>query len=296
LSQPQGISQELSWGEVISKTFELYRSNLLNYVILFAVIEGVIGVLSYVAQLYIGPLPVVPISPTPQQALTYLGAVLSYTAELLLVSAVLSVGLLPVAEGPTVRMASDEIQKGETNLGASLSSAISRLLSMWVLYLVLGLIVGLGLVALIVPGIILAIMFSLCLPVLLLENKGVLDSMSRSRQLVGQRWLKTFVIFGLLILITVVAGAVVGVITGPLAPANGILNSIISALWAPLLPIGVTVYYYSNVARTSSPQMGPTMMAAAGVPQAGMKFCPSCGTQMRSSAVFCPKCGTRQPP
>ena len=49
-----------------------------------------------------------------------------------------------------------------------------------------------GLIALIVPGIILAIVFSLALPVLLIEKKGVLESMGRSHALVGHRWLKTF--------------------------------------------------------------------------------------------------------
>ena len=30
-------------------------------------------------------------------------------------------------------------------------------------------------------------------------------------------------------------------------------------------------------------------------PPAGVKFCPSCGSQLAASATFCPKCGTKQP-
>lgn len=40
--------------------------------------------------------------------------------------------------------------------------------------------------------------------------------------------------------------------------------------------------------------MAQAQPAAAPAAQAGMKFCPSCGTQMASSAEFCPKCGAKQ--
>jgi hypothetical protein len=43
-----------------------------------------------------------------------------------------------------------------------------------------------------------------------------------------------------------------------------------------------------------TPQPVQAQPAAAPVAQAGMKFCPSCGTQMASSAAFCPKCGAKQ--
>ncbi len=38
----------------------------------------------------------------------------------------------------------------------------------------------------------------------------------------------------------------------------------------------------------------PTSVMGAPAAQAGMKFCPSCGTQMASSVAFCPKCGAKQ--
>jgi uncharacterized membrane protein len=38
----------------------------------------------------------------------------------------------------------------------------------------------------------------------------------------------------------------------------------------------------------------PMQAQPAAAPVAGMKFCPSCGTQMASSAAFCPKCGAKQ--
>ena len=138
-------------------------------------------------------------------------------------------------------------------------------------------------------------MFSLVLPVLLIENPGVLDTLGRSRELVSHRWLKTLamvIVFGI---ITAIAGAIVGAISGPFGDASNIVSSILSAFYAPLIPIALTVYYYSNVARTSPVQVSQGLMAPAATVQTGMKFCPSCGKQLVSSATFCSKCGAPQP-
>ena len=166
---------------------------------------------------------------------------------------------------------------------------------------VVGIIVVLGFIALIIPGIIFAIMFSMSVPVLLLENKGVFESMSRSRQLVSNKWLGTFNLYFVLGVIIAVAATVLSIISGFAGPWSSILSSTLSALWQPLIPIALTVYYYSNVTRTSPIQAGPTAAPSAPATTmatsapSGMKFCPSCGTQMPSSATFCPKCGARQP-
>ncbi len=41
-----------------------------------------------------------------------------------------------------------------------------------------------------------------------------------------------------------------------------------------------------------APGMQPQPMAAA-APQQGVKYCPSCGTQLAASATFCSKCGAK---
>src|SRR5207247_3859811 len=105
------------------------------------------------------------------------------------------------------------------------------------LSIVVGVIVFLGFIALIVPGIILAIMFSLALPVLLIENKGVTESMGRSRELVGKRWLKTFATFLVLGIILLVASFIVSAISGSLGILGPVVNGILSALYQPLFPI-----------------------------------------------------------
>jgi len=292
VQQDQKIKRELTLGEVISKTFEVFRRDFAKYIVLFAVVEVIIGVVTALAQ-HAFVLPTPPPNPTPQQLFSwfsgFLGALIPLVASIFIVTAV----FFPIAQGSAIKLASEQIEKARADLGASVRFAASKLIRIWALSIVVGIIVILGFIALIVPGIILTIMFSLAFPVLLIENKGVLESMGRSRELVSHRWLKTFATFLVLAIVNIVASAIVSAISGLLGVAGPIVNGFLSAFYQPLFPILLTVYYYSNLARITplpADQMptGPTTMA-----KAGMKFCPTCGTQLVSSATFCFKCGAR---
>jgi len=212
---------------------------------------------------------------------------------LLVVIFVVNIVFSTIAESSAIRLASEQITKGQVSLGASIRFAVSRLLSIWALSIIVGIIVVLGIIALIVPGIILAIMFSLALPVLLIENKGVTESMGRSRQLVSHRWAKTFGTFLVLGIIVLIASLIFSAITAPLGIIGPVVNGILSALYQPLFPILMAVYYYSNLARISQPPPGQMPMGPTATFQAGMKPCPTCGMQNVSSATFCTKCGAR---
>ena len=136
-------------------------------------------------------------------------------------------------------------------------------------------------------------MYSLALPVLLIEKKGVFESMSRSRQLVSHRWGKTLGTYIVIGIIVIIASLIVGAITGPFGLAGTVVNGILSALYQPLFPILLAVYYYSNLARTSPPPTSQMPTGPITTFQGGIKFCPACGTQNPSSAAFCTKCGAK---
>ena len=195
----------------------------------------------------------------------------------------------PIAYGTAVKLASEQIEKGYADFALSIRAAVSQLLWMWVVGIVVGIVVILGLVALIVPGIILSIMFSLVLPIIIIEKSGF-QSLGRSRELVSHRWLKTLVLLIVFGIIIGIAAAIVGQISALFGSASMIVSSILSAFYVPLLPIAVTVFYYSNVARIAPPSIAPpSMPPTLGQPEA--RFCPNCGTQLSPDAKFCPNCG-----
>jgi hypothetical protein len=158
-----------------------------------------------------------------------------------------------------VKFTADTLEKGQANLQTSFNYTIAKLVSLLAVSIVTGILIFVGLIALIIPGIILAIMFSLVVPTIIIENTGALESLSRSRKLVSGRWLKTF---GLLLLLYVIVGIVtvlVGVISIPFGIAGTLVSSILAAFIQPILPIGLTLYYYSMMARTTpQEQLLPT--------------------------------------
>src|SRR5256712_4142565 len=288
----QGINRELGIGEVISKTFEVYRRDFAKYFVLFAVVGVIVQVVTTLAQQAF-VLPTLPVNPTPQQFSSWFSALFGPLFLLIAVIFVVNIVFSTIAEGSAIRLASEQITKGQVNLGTSIRFAVSKLLSIWALSIIVGIIVFLGIIALIVPGIILAIMYSLALPVLLIENKGVTESMGRSRQLVSHRWAKTFGTFLVLGIIVLIASLIFSTITAPLGIIAPVVNGILSALYQPLFPILLAVYYYSNLARTAPATAAQMPIGSPSSFQAGMKLCPSCGTQNLPSATFCTKCGAR---
>jgi hypothetical protein len=281
-------------GEVISKTFELYRRDFLKYLVLFAVVGAITGaVTAYARATFV--LPPVPPNSTPSQILDWLPGFVSALVALAALIVTVNIVFVPIAQGGAIKQASEQIEKAQADLWQSVRYATSKLLSIWALSIIVGVIVILGTIALVVPGIILSIMFSLAIPVLLIENKGVFDSMGRSRELVARRWLKTFATFLVLGIVVIIPAVVVSLISGPFGAASPVVNGILSAFYQPLFPILLAVYYHSNLARIAPVQSSQPQPIQAPVAQAGAKYCSSCGAQLESSAVFCTKCGARQP-
>lgn len=93
------------------------------------------------------------------------------------------------------------------DIGQSVAAALSRILLILLLSILIGLVVLLGTLLLIVPGIILYLMYSVSVPVMMAEGRGVTDSMSRSSSLTQGSKL---MIFLLLIVVGMISGAVSG--------------------------------------------------------------------------------------
>ena len=295
MSQEPAITQELGIGEVISTTLDYYWRAFAKYLILYLVVEAIIGVITTVARQAI-KIPMVPANATSSQianwAPQFIGAVFGLVAVVFVVAIVFA----PVAYGATIKMASESIQNQPVDLGGAVGFAVSRLLWLWGVSIVIGILILVGSI-LIVPGIILAIMFSLAIPAVIIEKAGF-ESLGRSRKLVSNRWLKTFVIalvFGIGI---VIVSVIISLVASPFGVASTLISSVLSAFYLPVIPIALTVYYYSNVARITppSPASAPTSYGVPPPPpEPVLRFCSSCGTQLTATAQFCPNCGAKQP-
>jgi uncharacterized membrane-anchored protein len=100
-------------------------------------------------------------------------------------------------------------------------------------------------------------MFSLVNQVILLEGTGIVGSFSRSRVLVSNRWLKTLVLMLVVGIIIAIVNGVVAIITTPFGIVSPLISGVLTAFITPILPIALTLYYYSMKARTQSPMPPP---------------------------------------
>ena len=141
-------------------------------------------------------------------------------------------------------------QGRRASLGECLSVALSRFLPVIIVSFLFGLAVILGMVLLIVPGVMLAVMWSVVVPVTVEERAGIFGAFGRAQDLTrGARW-KIFGLFLLLLLIGIGIGLIVGLIsvmmtglsyTNPAVSLstsailfNLVVTTIGSALWASL--------------------------------------------------------------
>lgn len=188
---------------------------------------------------------------TPQQILNWLPGYLAAVITLAIATGLISWVVGSMAQGISIKFASDSLEKGQANLQTSFSFAASRILSILAVSIITGVLIFLGALALVIPGIILAIMFSLVVQTIIIENTGALESLARSRRLVSGRWLKTF---ALLLVLYIIVGIVAGIASAigiPFGLAGSLVSSLITALIQPILPIGLTLYYYSMISRTT---------------------------------------------
>jgi hypothetical protein len=175
----------LSTGELLDRTFSLYRSHFGLFVGIFALPYMVVLAFQLVGLVFQSSVP----KPS-NVVLTFAWGVGAWLLTLI-VSA--------VSQAATVVAVSKLHLDRPASVTDSFSSVKGDVLGVLGLSLLITLAAGLGLFFIIVPGVILWIMWSLAVPVKVLEHKGVFDSMSRSMELTKGHWGRIFVI-GLLIL------------------------------------------------------------------------------------------------
>jgi hypothetical protein len=255
--ESQNLTRELSIGEILTQTFKLYSQNFIQYLIPFLAAGILTGLVTTAVRLTI-IIPPTLIHPSSQQLLVWFPTYIAATLMSLFLSGIVSWLANSISTGITIKITSDMLEKGQANLQESFNYTLARLLSLLVASIITGILIVLGFIAFIVPGVILALMFSLVYPAIMLEGTGALGSLSRSRELVSNRWLKTFGLMILLGIIVAIVNGVFGLIAAPFGIVSPLISGILTALITPIVAIALTLYYYSMKARTLPPPSPPT--------------------------------------
>jgi hypothetical protein len=176
----------LSTGELLDRTFSLYRSHFGLFVAIFAIPHLV--VLAYQLLQLAVTRPDIRFPNVFMSLLWTFGALF------------LALIMAAASQAATVVAVSELHLNRPASAADSFNRIKGHLLGVIGISFVVGLGVGAGMIALLVPGILLAIIWCLSIPAKVLENKGVFDSMSRSVDLTKGDWGRIFVV-GLLVVV-----------------------------------------------------------------------------------------------
>jgi hypothetical protein len=242
----------LSTGELLDRTFSLYRSHFVLFVGIFALPHLCVLALQCLAFAF----------QTPGLNLRNV----LVTSAFNLIAALLSLVVVAASQAATVVAVSQVHLDRPAGVVASFSKVKNQIVGVIGLSLRVGILVGLWSLLLIVPGVLKAIEWSLAVPAKILEDKNAGEAMSRSSELSrGNRgrifviWLLFFVLsIGVSMLlqwpIQIAAGSARGVTALQRAGAGWQVASLVATfvsqcLVGPLATIAFSLVYYDERVR-----------------------------------------------
>jgi hypothetical protein len=159
----------------------------------------------------------------------------------------------------------------DLNLGETVRAAAPSIASVAGASILAGIVLTIGLILIIVPGLILITIWAVIVPAIVVERAGLFASFGRSRELVrGHGWQ----VFGapvlvFLILIDVNIMIELMLLAQPLALRNGISSVVSGTIVTPFLAAVVTLSYYRLVDAHSGAGLAPPPGPPCGDPGSG---------------------------
>ncbi|MBD0291031.1 MAG: hypothetical protein ICV74_07235, partial [Thermoleophilia bacterium] len=209
-------------GEVIREAWELYRGHWRHLLPVAFVVFALVSLFSLLLVALLGPFG-------------------QFSAAFVLFAGVFWL------QGALV-LAVEDVRDGRADLSLreTLSRVRPRLNTLAVAGIGAAVVIAIGIVLLVVPGLVLATWWLVVVPVIMLEGRGVFGAFGRSRQLVrGHGW-SAFGLFVLTALILIAANLVLELALSPLEEsvrryASDVLSN---TLFAPFVALTFTLAYY----------------------------------------------------
>jgi len=220
-------------GDLFSKAADFCSSNPVVFVppILSGIISAIIGLILGVSAfgMFRGLRPPVgpsgPVVPTPS-----LYGFLAITA---LASIAITVITL-VFNGWTIAMVKHGIEQNFIDINASFSYTLSKLAPLLVASILVGIIIGIGLILCIIPGLIAAILLALTLQAVIVDDYGAVEALSVSYNVVKRNFFEVLII----IIVQFVVAAILGLIP--------YVGTILAGLAGAYFTVLLTLLYYSR--------------------------------------------------
>jgi len=233
---PKGV------GDILSSAFDLYGKNAAQLLKLVAIVAIPLTLISaLLAELGDDPGDVTIDQVTGDVSVGgrgFFAAMLIFAATTLV-----SYVIQQLLTGALTRATAGSLVGRPVDVTASYRYAFSRLGGLIILSILYGLIVAVGFILLIVPGIILGVFLSVAVPAFMIERRTATDSLSRSWNLVSGSWWHAF---GTIVVAAILAGIVSGILTtigGDSFFGYWVMSTIATIITAPFVAlVGVLLY------------------------------------------------------
>ena len=280
----------LALGEILDRTFSIYRKNFLLFAGITAIPQLLVLALGLAQTLFMTVPAAQRNVPAEQLLAGPSGNLVAFGLIGGLVGVVVYLVAYLFAQGGTVFAVSELYLGRTTTIGASLGRMRGQLLSLFGVILLNGFAVGFAFILLIIPGIYVACRLLTCVPAALLEDLGPRSSLERSWGLTKDYAGRAFVI-NLLYFVLAYAAAFLFTLPFGVAIALSAKNPEALRLWtalshvgefvgevlvSPILTIATAVFYYDLRVRKEAFDlqfmMNPTGPIAPGTPGVAKTF------------------------
>jgi len=264
----------MTLGELLDRTFFLYRRHL-----------GLFVGIAALPNLALLAFQLLNIAIRPQTGFRFSAAVILTALVALLVYSVVYLVVLALTQGATI-IAVSRLHLGESvTISDAFGSIKSRVSTLAFTMILVGIGVAFATILLIIPGIILALMWSLAIPVAVLERNSPRASLSRSSALTKGSRSRIFVVYVLFIVLVYILYSLWEV---PILAAIGLFSELRSValfpVWAqialavgqfltqcmvgPMLTIALSLMYYDQRVRKEAFDLQHMMAQLDGAAQA----------------------------
>jgi len=185
----------LSLGEILDRTFSLYRRNFLLFLGIAAIPHLLVLGLNLVQVLVLKTPGVTPRVPDSQFQAGAVGSILALGIVGGILAFIVYIVSFLFAQGGTIYAVSDLYLGRPTTIGASLSRMKGQLGNLFGVMFLNGVATLIAFIFLVIPGIYVACRLCTCIPAALLEDLGARESLERSFSLTKDNAGRAFVIY-----------------------------------------------------------------------------------------------------
>ncbi|MEM2560576.1 MAG: YciC family protein [Candidatus Bathyarchaeia archaeon] len=290
------VARKISVLEILDKSFSVYFAKMEMFYAIFLILNIINAVLVHAITDFIPSLSVP--SELPGGVLSWLvnygvSAIMAFSISILIIWLITNFG-----NSIVIGCVSEILEGRRVEITKNLKLTFHLSGRLLMVSLVVGALVVLGFILLIFPGLIMAIIFSLSTPVMVIERLGALDSLRRSKEMSDNMWWKIFLLlaalFAMFVLSYLVAEALSIILYRYYRQilVRHVIRILLITLVEPLYPISITHLYYGlRWQRMARPL--PSVHEERYLPIQEAKFCYYCGQLLPYDALYCPNCGRR---